>query len=245
MKGVPEDPGRRLRGDPFPEAVKECHAHGIRVHAWVFSLQADLRDGARYADTNLTRRLLHTPKRDRRLPWLDPAVRANANDLVAYVCALAKETGVDGVNLDYFRYPLEATNEKRDPGKLRSLLARIRSEVRAAAPACELSVSVYAYTKTVAQPWEGWLDDNLMDYALVMNYAAEPDELRRYMGLHPCVRDRQICGLGAASYQSLLSPRDLLAQMRAAYGEGYAGVAIYPFDERFLGDYAEPLRLAK
>ena len=245
VTNMPAHPGRSFRGDPFPEAVAACHARGIRVHAWIFALQADLADGARYADPKLTRRLLHTPKRDRRLPWLDPAVRANADDLSAFVCAVARGTGVDGVNLDYFRYPMEATNEKREPAKLRALLARIRRDLRAAAPSCELSVSVYGYSEKVAQRWDDWLADDLMDTALVMNYAADLDELRRYMALHPVRRDRQFCGLGAASYQALLSPRDLLEQMRAAYGQGYAGVAIYPFDERFLADYAEALRLAR
>ena len=245
VTNAPAHPGRSFRGDPFPNAVKACHARGIRVHAWIFALQADLAEGARYADPKLTRRLLHTPKRDRRLPWLDPAVRANATDLSAFVCAVARDTGVDGVNLDYFRYPMEATNEKRDPAKLRALLARIRRDMRAAAPKCELSVSVYGYSEKVAQRWDDWLADGLMDKALVMNYAADLDELRRYMALHPARRDRQLCGLGAASYQALLSPRDLLGQMRAAYSEGYGGVAIYPFDERFLADYAEALRLAR
>lgn len=245
VKGVPADPGRNLRGDPFPAAVEACHARGIRVHAWVFSLQADLRDGARYADTNLTRRLLHSPGRTRRLEWLDPAVKTNGNDLASFVCALATETGVDGVNLDYFRYPLEATDEKRKPETLTALLRRVGGDLRKVAPDCELSVSVYAYTSTVAQEWDAWLDEGLADMALVMNYAPDVETLKRYMALHSAHRKRQICGIGASTYQSLLTSGELLAQLRAAYGEDYAGAAIYPFDERFLGDYAEPLGAAK
>ena len=245
VKGVPAHPGRRFRGDPFPEAVAACHERGIRVHAWVFSLQADLREGSRYAATNLTRRLLHNPDRSQRLPWLDPAVRANARDLSAFVCALTRETGVDGVCLDYFRYPESPSNEKRSPDKLRSLLARVRADLRKTAPTCELAVCVYAYTNLVCQGWDGWLADGLVDYALVMNYAPDLPTLHRYMGLHPDRRDRQVCGIGAASNEALLSPSDLLEQLRTAYGEGYAGAAVYPFDERFLADYAETLELAR
>ncbi len=245
VTGVPADPGRGWRGDPFPAAVKACHARGIRVHAWVFALQADLAEGARYAAPGSSKRLLHAPGRTARLPWLDPAVKANGDDLVAFVRALATKTGVDGVNLDYFRYPLEATAEKRDPEKLRALLARVRAALRASAPKCELSVDVYAYTSTVSQDWDGWLAADLFDKALVMNYAPDVPTLRRYMDQHPKNRRRQLCGIGAASNQSLLSPLDLLAQLREAFRAGYAGAAIYPFDERFLSDYADVLRLAR
>ena len=245
VKGVPAHPGRRFRGDPFPDAVAACHARDIRVHAWVFSLQADLREGARYAATNLTRRLLHNPDRSERLPWLDPAVRANARDLSAFACALATNAAVDGVSLDYFRYPENETNEKRSPDKLRTLLASVRADLRKAKPSCELSVCTYAYTNRVCQAWDGWLADDLCDRALVMNYAPDLETFRRYMDLHPDNRDHQICGIGAASNEALLAPEDLLEQLRAAFGAGYAGAAIYPFDERFLADDAEILELAR
>ena len=113
VSGAPADPGRRSRGDPFPAAVKALHARGIRVHAWIFALQADLSEGARYAAPGSSKRLRHAPGRTASLPWLDPAVKANGDDLVAWVRALAAKTGVDGVNLDYFRYPLEA--KKKNP----------------------------------------------------------------------------------------------------------------------------------
>lgn len=245
VPGVPAHPGRRFRGDPFPAAVAACHERGIRVHAWIFALQADLADGARYADPALTRRLLHTPDRSRRLPWLDPAVRTNATDLCAFVRALATRTGVDGVSLDYFRYPEEPTHEKRSPATLRALLSRVRADLRRAAPRCELSVCVYAFGGKVAQEWDGWLDAPLATFALPMNYAPDVATLRSLMARHPRHRDRQLCGIGAASNEALLSPGDLLAQLRAAYEVGYAGAAVYPFDERFLADYAPVLRAAR
>ena len=245
VPGAPADPGRGWRGDPFPAAVKACHARGIRVHAWVFALQADLSAGARYATAAPSKRLLHAPGRTAELPWLDPGAAANGDDLVAWVRALATKTGVDGVNLDYFRYPAEATDEAKDPAKLRALLERIRTELRAAAPACELSVDVYAYTSTVAQDWDEWLDAGLVDRAFAMNYAPDVPTLRRYMDRHPRNRKKQFCGIGAASSQSLLSPRDLVAQLREAFRAGYAGAAVYPFDERFLSDWAPALRLAR
>lgn len=245
VPGVPADPGRGWRGDPFPAAVKACHARGIRVHAWIFSLSADTDPASRYGAAKDDRRLLHSPGRAARLPWLDPAVKANGDDLVAFVRALATKTGVDGVNLDYFRYPLEATAETRDPEKLRALLARVRAALRASAPDCELSVDVYAYTSTVSQDWDAWLAAGLFDRALVMNYAPDTETLRRYMDQHPKNRKKQLCGIGAASNQSLLSPLDLIAQLREAFRAGYAGAAIYPFDERFLADYATILRLAR
>lgn len=245
VPGVPADPGRSWRGDPFPAAVAACHARGIRVHAWIFALQAGTAPGARHDAAKNDRRLLHAPGRASALPWLDPAVAANGDDLVAFVRALATRTGVDGVNLDYFRYPLEATEEKRDPAALRALLGRIRKDLRVAAPRCELSVDVYAYTSTIAQDWDEWLAADLADRALVMNYAPDVETLRRYMALHPKNRKKQLCGIGASSSQSLLAPRDLLAQLREAYRAGYAGAAVYPFDERFLADYGLVLRLAR
>ncbi|MBQ9726323.1 MAG: hypothetical protein IJV65_02330, partial [Kiritimatiellae bacterium] len=243
--GAPADPGRGWRGDPFPAAVKALHARGIRVHAWVFALQADLSPGARYAAPGASKRLLHAPGRAAALPWLDPAAQANGDDLSAWLRSLAAGTGVDGVSLDYFRYPEEATAEAKDPAALRSLLSRLRADLRAAAPSCELSVNVYAYVSTIGQAWDEWLEAGLFDTALVMNYAPDLPTLRRYMAQHPRNRKRQICGVGAASNQSLLSPRELLEQLREAFRGGYAGAAVYPFDVRFLADWAPALRLAR
>lgn len=246
LPGVPASPTRLRVGNPFPEAIAECHRAGIRVHAWFPVLQFEQAPTDRFAKFSKSYRLLHKPD-GTPLPWLDPPVKGNASDLSAALCALAR-TGVDGISLDYMRYPLEETREKRSAKKVTDLLGRFRRELKAAAPACRLSVSVYGFyplcVKSVCQDWIAWLDQGLVDEVIPMNYAADVPALDALAARQPRGKNRTVCGLGATSTESHLDACGLILQIREAYRLGYAGVSIYRYDERFEEEFLPALRIA-
>ena len=163
VPGLPPAPERRRHGgrDPFPDAVRACHARGIRVHAWFPTLQFDLAPRDRHDAFEAAGRLLHRAEGDA-IEWLDPAVEANLAELSEALAWIAAHEGVDGLCLDYVRYPDFATREAHDPAALETLLRRARAAVRAAAPACGFRAAVFggavAGHGVVGQNWGAWLE---------------------------------------------------------------------------------------
>ena len=246
IPGVPRVAG--APADPFPDAVAACRAFGIRVHAWLPALQFENAPDDRFAGFSKARRLLHDPS-GRALGWLDPAVAANAKDVARAAVAIATKEGVAGIQLDFVRYPDAATREKRSAAAVTELVARVRRELRAAAPSCELSVAVYgsypACRDNVGQDWRDWLARGLVDRAVPMNYFGSLDALRAFFPKQRDFRDRLVCGLGPCARESFLEPDELLEQLREAYREGYAGAALFSFDARFVEDLVPALRIAR
>ena len=247
LSGVPRDPAVP-EGDPFADAVAACHAVGIRVHAWFPALRFEGAPPDRFEAFEKAHRLLHSPE-GRALPWLDPAVRANVSAVAAAAATLAKRTGIDGVNLDFIRYPDAATREKRSAAAVDGVVRAVRAALRDAAPGCELTASVYGwYPKcrdTVAQDWHKWLAEKSVDRAVPMNYMPTLAELADLAASQKRRRGRILCGIGASARESWLSPLRTLEQLRFAYRFGYAGAAIYVFDDRFLEEFVPVLELAR
>lgn len=247
IPGVPPSGSRFGRSDPLGAAVRACHARGIRVHAWFAALSFEHPPQARMEDFAKAGRLLHAPDGSP-VPWLDPASPANVADISRAVTALAKR-GVDGVNLDFVRYPGASipTREKTDPSKIQALVAAIRRDLRDAAPKVRFSACVYGWypgcVTSCGQDWQAWLAKGLVDRAVPMNYSADLATLRRIMETQKR-RSKAICGIGAGSNEARLNADGLLQQLSEAFHAGYAGVAIYPFDARFAEEFAPALEEA-
>ena len=246
IPGVPRVAG--APADPFPEAVAACRAFGVRVHAWLPALQFENAPDDRFAGFAKAGRLLHDPS-GKAIGWLNPAVPANARDIALAAVSIARKEGVAGIQLDFVRYPDAATREKRSAAAVTELVARVRRELRAAAPACELSVAVYgsypACRDNVGQDWRGWLARGIVDRAVPMNYFGSLGALRAFLERQRGGRDRLVCGLGPCARESFLEPDELLEQLREAYREGYAGAALFSFDARFVEDLVPALRIAR
>ena len=112
---------RHGRFDPLTHAVAAAHAEGIRVHAWI---NVCLAAGFGFSDArNVTRThpewvavdprgtpMTHMPEsriRDALTEgaYLDPAEPGAAAHLVAVCRELARNYALDGLHLDYVRYP--------------------------------------------------------------------------------------------------------------------------------------------
>ena len=97
-----KDPGY----DPLAFAVEECHKRGMELHAWVVAFPA----GSVAAMRRLGRKGLpqRRPELCRRCgdQWLmDPGVPATAEYLAALCGEIVRRYDVDGLHLDYIRYP--------------------------------------------------------------------------------------------------------------------------------------------
>ncbi len=110
--------------EPLAEVLRLAHARGIRVHAWVNLLRVDDGERSRLVRalgreavlTDETGRSLlasgpwgakRNAKPDTPGAWLDPASPAVTVRLTALLVALVKaHPALDGVHLDYTRYPI-------------------------------------------------------------------------------------------------------------------------------------------
>lgn len=187
--------------DPLDFAVKECHKRGMQIHAWVVAFPANSLRAA----GNLGSRALH-----RRHPelcmrtddgWmLNPGVPATANYLASLCREVVERYDVDGINLDYIRYP-EQTIHYSDAASYRRYGAgqnkaewrrdnvtrcvrAIHDAVKAIKPWVILSCSPVGKANDLPRQWSGgwnaykavhqdaqqWLKDGLMDMLMPMMY---------------------------------------------------------------------------
>lgn len=91
-------------GDLLAASVKAAHRHNLKLHAWIlcFSAQrasADSRE--RYAREDRLARNEQGEQRD----WLNPADSRNRRELLDLARRIVTGYRVDGLHLDYIRYP--------------------------------------------------------------------------------------------------------------------------------------------
>lgn len=193
--------GRGPGYDPLAFAVEECHRRGLELHAWVVAFPICKA---------LTAKQLGAAALPRRRPelcqlcgdqWMmDPGVPATA-DYVASICEeIVRNYDVDGINLDYIRYPERSipfndnkTYQKYGYGQNKAQWRRdnvtrtvraIHDRVRALKPWVKLSCSPvgkfadlplhssrgWNARDAVSQDAVAWLDEGLMDWLLPMMY---------------------------------------------------------------------------
>lgn len=91
------------QADTLAEARAAGDAHGVSVHAWVTCWTLDGADAALTARLTRENRLMRDAAGNA-LPWLCPSIPENRALILDGLRALARR-GVQGVHLDYVRYP--------------------------------------------------------------------------------------------------------------------------------------------
>lgn len=245
VEGLPLLPDAARRGDPFPAAVSACAKCGIRVHAWFCALRFENPGEERRKKYVAARRTLHDAKGGA-LPWLDPQMKANREEIAKAAASLASKKGVAGVNLDFVRYPDGATREKKVAANVDALVSLVKTRVRAAAPDCEISASVFGRyplcSRSVGQNWGAWLRSRSVDFVVPMNYTSDVAVLRRFAQDQKPYLSRALCGLGFSSNEAMLSTERTIDEILEADGLGYKGVALFSLDSRFLDELVPVLQ---
>ena len=177
--------GRAPGYDPLKFCIDECHKRGMECHAWIVTIpvgkwNADGCKKLRARYPNLIRKIGDEG-------YMDPE-KPETGDYLAQVCAdVTRRYDVDGIHLDYIRYP-ETWKLKvsRPQGRqnITSIVRKIHKAVKAEKPWVKLSCSpVGKYddlsryqslgwnaNTTVCQDAQGWLRDGLMDVLFPMMY---------------------------------------------------------------------------
>ena len=95
--------GQRPTYDPLRVAVEECHRRGMQLHAWVVTLPLGKWTSAGCRD--MRRRQPSLVRRAADNAFMDPTKAATA-DYLGRLCAdITRRYDIDGIHLDYIRYP--------------------------------------------------------------------------------------------------------------------------------------------
>lgn len=269
--GTGADPG----WDPLAVAIRECRRRGLRIHAYVNTLPAWAQgvdppagSGQIYASH---RDWLMVDKSGRVMKprgfyaFVDPALPEVRRHLARLIGRLVADYPVDGVHLDYIRYPFERGDYSYQKGVVRDFnrwygrspeddprqwnefrrrqitdtIKEIREAIRAVRPGVELSVAVIADLRKSrdlgAQDAIGWLEKNYVDAIAPMSYAESMDEFRPLARPYLDPSIRDRVWLGI-----LAEPKNtaFMEQARAAVAARTSGVAFFSYQSIFKGHRA-------
>lgn len=242
------DPGY----DPLAFAVEECHRRGMEIHAWVVCIPVgSVQKQRAYGRESILKRVPSLCKTAGGEVFMQPAQPGTATYIASICREIAERYDVDGISLDYIRYP-EAQyhfTDKCTPAQRRANITRIvqavHDQVKAIKPWVKLSSSPIGkhrdlgryssrgwncYDAVWQEPQE-WLKMNIQDMLFPMMYFREDH-------FYPFLYDWQENAHGHPVMPGLgiyfLSPsegkwelNDVRAQLHTARQSGIGGFCLY------------------
>ena len=174
--------------DPLQFAIDECHRRGMECHAWMVTIPIGKTSEQRFKD--FRRRNPQLTKTIGQEGFMNPENPATA-DYLARICSeVTRRYDIDGVHLDYIRYPETWPRAKRTGEaaqrreNITRIVRRVSQAVKTLKPWVKMSCSPIgksgelsryrsggwnAYS-AVYQDAQGWLRDGLMDQLYPMMY---------------------------------------------------------------------------
>jgi uncharacterized lipoprotein YddW (UPF0748 family) len=126
-------------------------------------------------------------------------------------------------------------------GLISSLVEEIAQEARRLQPSARVSLASWGSTwgalRDVAQDWFSWAEKGWLDFICPMDYTSDIECLRRAVQQQVAFAAGRLpvyAGLGAFL---LPSPRDLVAQIRAAREVGAAGFCTFSYDMKGFDEW--------
>lgn len=233
--------------DPLADALADAHARGIEIHAWVNALLSwsaaepppdPNHVWRRHPDWFVSRngrsmRELTRLDLDRAglvgEGWfLDPAREEVRTELRRFVLELVTGYAVDGVHLDYIRYPSGWTPADGAENVTR-LVALIRNDLAKVRPGLPLSAAVMPVPdiarESFGQDWADWLEKDLVEAVAPMVYRETPAAIESVVRRWPATIPRERIWVGVRIDR--IGPVELVETDRRLAGEGVAGVALF------------------
>ena len=178
LSGVP---GKTPCYDPLQFAIDECHRRGMEIHAWVVAIPIGKWNttGCKWVRS----RYPSLVKRIGEEGYMNPEAYGTAN-YIANICEeITTHYDIDGIHLDYIRYP-ETWKGSMNHENITRIVRRVNERVKIHKPWVKMSCSPIgksgdlsryrsngwnAYSR-VRQDAQGWLREGLMDQLYPMMY---------------------------------------------------------------------------
>ena len=174
-------PGVSPGYDALQYAIDECHRRGMELHAWVVTIPIGKWNS--YGCQQLRRRYPSLVKKIGEEGYMNPELAGTADYLTSICEEITRRYDVDGIHLDYIRYP-ETWRGSKQRDYITRIVRSIHQRVKLYKPWVKLSCSPIgkyddlsryssrgwnAY-RQVAQDAQGWLRSGLMDQLYPMMY---------------------------------------------------------------------------
>ena len=178
-------PGKSPGYDALQFAIDECHKRGMELHAWVVTIPVGKWNAL--GCKSLRQKYPTLIKKIGADGYMNPE-DSRTGDYLAHICQeITHRYNVDGIHLDYIRYP-ETWNIKvsREQGRryITSIVEKIHRAVKAEKPWVKMSCSPVGKYDDLSRYWshgwnantkvcqnaQGWLRDGLMDELFPMMY---------------------------------------------------------------------------
>ena len=170
--------------DALQFAIDECHKRGMELHAWVVTIP--IGKWKSYGCQQLRQKFPSLVKHIGEEGYMNPEDSRTA-DYIAGICEeITRRYDIDGIHLDYIRYP-ETWKGRKNPTYITNIVRAIHDRVKFYKPWVKLSCSPigkydnlsrfsskgWNARRTVAQDAQEWLRLGLMDQLYPMMYFKE------------------------------------------------------------------------
>ncbi len=178
-------PGKSPGYDALQFAIDECHKRGMELHAWVVTIPVGKWNAL--GCKSLRQKYPTLIKKIGADGYMNPE-DSRTGDYLAHICQeITHRYNVDGIHLDYIRYP-ETWNIRvsREQGRryITSIVEKIHRAVKAEKPWVKMSCSPVGKYDDLSRYWshgwnantkvcqnaQDWLRDGLMDELFPMMY---------------------------------------------------------------------------
>ena len=234
-------------GDQLAACLAAAKGTGIRVHAWLLCFTATRSSGERLKIFRERGWCLKTPK-GKVTDYLDPANADIRNYLFSAIDELQRMyPSLAGIHLDFVRWGDWSMKPANAAQVVSDFVAEARRHVKRPR---WLTTAVYGKypncVTTVGQDWMGWVNANLVDYVVPMDYAEDLTvfkELLESQSQFKTQSRKTIIGIGVTANESRLSPRQVIEQIQTLRGYGFAGEALFDLDTTLEKRVLPALRL--
>lgn len=222
-------------GDQLAQCLKAAAGTGIRVHAWVLCFNATRGTPATLEDYGKRGWRLKSASTGKATDYLDPSKAAVREHLLKAIDELqTKYPALNGIHLDFVRWYEGAKRPANAASVITDFVLAARRHVKRPRWFTTAVLGKYpACIASVGQDWTAWLDANLVDYVVPMDYSDDNARFESYLKQHAAVRAharRTIAGIGVTANESRLTAREVIDQIKLARRYGLAGVALFDLD---------------
>ena len=220
-------------GDQMAACLRAAQGTGIRVHAWIICFNAT-RGVPRQLELFKSRGWRLRDKDGKLTTYLNPANANVRSFALSIVNEINVRYGVSGIHLDVVRWPHTVVKSADATQAVTQFVAEARRRVKRPR---WLTAAVYAkYPRcidTVGQDWVKWLDFDIVDYVVPMDYTESASQFESFMRQHAAPSRnarRTIAGIGVTSSESKLNAQQVGEQIRLSRKYGLAGQSLFDLD---------------
>lgn len=232
-------PEHAARQKQISRAVELAHANQLQVHAWLFCWSFEGEPPLAWPADRFLQDTQGNPQ-----AWLDPQHPAN-QELLQKTVATLVQLGVDGIHLDYLRYPSGAESPGTLPDssqrdEMTALITALAQQARALNSAIRISAAVYPTPESASQlgqDWPAWLAAGAVDFVSPMLYTEDvgrfAEQLTAAIAAAPTPQ-HIVPGIGVSADPTQLDALALAQQIQAAQQQKTGGVLYFQLTAELL-----------